>query len=137
MSASRFQWTDGGAQSFISDLHVQDQTPDKAYSIYGDRSLDQTAIEVITVGSGINEVTVTIGAERDVTGLRDLRAAMLRGLQFTYTPDNVGAPGTTYTVKAVPGSIGPIRIDGRGKQDLFTMTATLAALGGGAFAPDV
>lgn len=137
MSASRFQWTDGGAQSFVTDLHAQNQVPEKVYSTYGNRSLDKSAIEVVTVGSGVREMTVTIMAERNVSSLRAFQAAAKRGLSFTYTPDNVGAPGTTYTVTAVPGSVGKIGIDPRGRQDMFTLTLTLARLDGGVFPPDV
>ncbi len=136
MSASRFQWTDGGAQSLITDLHVQRQIPKAQFTGFGDRSIDNSVIEVVTVGSAVNQVTVTIQAERDDTGLRDLQAAMIRGLSFTYTPDNA-SPGTTFTVTAVPVTIGAVGLDRRGRQDMFTLTATLARLDGGAFAPDV
>lgn len=136
MSASRFQWTDGGAQSLITDMHVQRQLPKAAFTTFGDVSLDNSVIEVITVGSAVNQVRVTVEAERDDTGLRDLQAAMVRGLSFTYTPDNA-SPGTTFTVTAVPGTISEVGLDFRGRQDMFTLTATLARLDGGAFSPDI
>jgi hypothetical protein len=135
MSASRFQWTDSGAQSFITDVHVQNQVPEKVRSLFPARSLDQTVVEVVSVGSGVNQVSILIVAERDDTGLRDFQDAAKRGISITYTPDNAGAPGTTYTVTAV--AVGEIRLDRRGRQDLFTLPLTLARLDGGAFAPDI
>lgn len=134
MSASRFQWADGGAQSFITDLHVQNQTPDKARSLFPSRSIDKAVLEVVSVGSGINEVSVVVRHERDDTGIRDLQDAARRGLEFTYTPDN-DAPGTTFTVKAV--RIGSIRLESEGRQDMFSLPLTLARLDGGAFSPDI
>lgn len=134
MPVSRFQWTDGAAKSFITDLHVQRQIPNAAYSTYFSRSLDKAALEVVTVGSGVFEITMTIEAERDFTKIRNLRAAALRGIEFTYTPDNDN-PGTTYTVKAV--MVGRVGLDRRGRQDMFTLTLTLARLDGGAFPVDV
>ncbi len=136
MTASRFQWNDGGAQSLITDLHVQNQLPDAEFTTFAARSLDNSVIEVITVGSAVNQVTARVVAERDDTGLRDLQAAMVRGLSFTYTPDN-SIPGTTFTVTAVPGTVSGVGLDPRGRQDMFTLSATLARLDGGAFSPDI
>ena len=135
MSASRFQWTDSGAQSFITDVHVQNQVPEKVRSLFPARSLDQSVVEVLSVGGGVNQVALLIFAERDDTGLRDFQDAAKRGISITYTPDNVGAPGTTFTVTAV--EVGGIGIDRRGRQDMFTLSLTLARLDGGAFAPDI
>lgn len=134
MSASRFQWTDSGAQSFITDLHVQNQVPEKTRSLFPARSLDMSTIEVISVGSGINEVSMVIQHERDDTGLRDFQDAARRGLEITYTPDN-SAPGTTFTVTA--SKVGGISIERRSRQDRFVLPLTLARLDGGAFSPDI
>jgi hypothetical protein len=134
MSASRFQWADGGAQSFITDLHVQNQTPEQTRSLFPARSIDKAVLEVVSVGSGINEVSVVVRHERDDTGLRDLQDAAKRGLEFTYTPDN-DVPGTTFTVKAV--RVGHIRLESEGRQDMFSLPLTLARLDGGAFSPDI
>lgn len=132
--ASRFQWTDGGAQSLITDLHVQNQIPEKVRSLFPTRSLDKSVVEVVSVGSGVNQVRVLIAAEGDDTGLRDFQDAAKRGISIIYTPDN-SDPGTTFTVTAV--QVGEIGLDRRGRQDLFTLSLTLARLDGGAFSPDV
>jgi len=131
--ASKFQWTDGGSQSFTTDVHVQNQVPQKFRTLYPDRSLDGSVLEVISIGSGINEVSMAIRHDNDDTGLRDLHDALARGLQMTYTPDT-DVPATTYTVKAV--EIGEIALEMEGRQNLWRFDVTLARLDGGAFAPD-
>ena len=134
MPVSRFEWADGGAQSLITDLHVQNQTLEKVRSLFPSRSLDKAVLEVVSVGSGINEVSLVVRHERDDTELRDLQDAAKRGLAFTYTPNN-DAPGTTFTVKAV--RVGQITLEREGRQDMFALPLTLARLDGGAFSPDI
>lgn len=136
MGASKFAWTDGGAQSFTCDVHVQNQMPQKHRWKKKTRSLDGTVLEVTTVGSGINELDVAIRHDLDHTGLRDLRDALDRGLQMTYTPD-IDVPGTTYTVKAV-GEVAEIALEAEGRQNMFAIPhVRLARLDGGAFPPDI
>lgn len=135
MGASKFAWTDGGAQSFTCDVHVQLQTPHQHRWKKKTRSLDGTVLEVTTVGSGINEVVCAIRHDNDDTGLRDLQDALDRGLEMTFTP-NLDAPGTTYTVKAV-GEVAPVTLEEEGQQNLWSIPyVRLARLDGGAFAPD-
>ena len=132
--ASRFQWTDSGAQSFITDIHVQNQVPTEAYAAFPERSLDGSVLEVVTVAGGIKELDIVIRHDLDHAALVTLRTAARRGLQFTYTPDN-DTPGTTFTVKAV--EVGEVVIEGQGRQNLFALPMRLARLDGGAFGPDL
>ncbi len=100
MGASKWAWTDGGAQSFTADLHVQRQSPNKNRPVFPAHSLDGTVIEVISIGSGQNEAIMHVMEERDATGLRDWHDALRRGIEQTFTPD-LDSPGTTFTVKAI------------------------------------
>ena len=132
--ASRFQWTDSGAQSFITKIHTQHQVPTEFYATFPGRALDGSVLEVVTVGSGVKGIDVAVRHETDHASLVSLRSAALRGLEFTYTPDN-DTPGTTFTVKSV--RTGDIGLEGEGRQNLFSLTLRLARLDGGAFGPDL
>ena len=136
MGASKFAWTDGGAQTFTADLHVQGQVPHKNRPVAASVSLDGSVLEVITFGSSAqNEVTVMLVAERDATGLRDFREAILRGIQQVFTPD-VDSPGTTFTVKAIH-PIPEIQMESEGRQSpRFRLgPILLRRMDGGAFWP--
>lgn len=131
---SRFQWTDGGAQSFITDIRVQQQTYSKNRPAFVTESLDGTVVEAIVIGSGQNQATMSIRHERDHSGLRDLADALRRRISMTYTPDN-DTPGTTFTVTAV-GDVPNPALEAEGRQDLFALGPfTLRRLDGGAFEP--
>ena len=135
MAASQFDWTDGGAQSLTLDLHTQRHAPNKNRPTFAAESLDGTALEVVSVGSGQNEAAVMIEAEGDATGLRDMIDAMRRGISMTYTPD-LDSPGTTFTVQAMP-PLPAIRQQSEGRQSpLFLVgPVVLRRLDGGAFWP--
>ena len=135
MGASKFAWTDGGAQSLTLDLHTQHHEPSKNRPVYVSEALDGTALEAVSVGSGQNESLVMIQAEGDATGLRDLRDAMRRTISMTYTPD-LDSPGTTFTITAIP-PIPEIRQETEGvKSPLYSMgPVRLRRLDGGVFWP--
>lgn len=135
MGASKFAWTDGGAQSLTLDLHVQKQAPSKNRPVFVAESLDGTAFEHVSIGSGQNEAVVHVEAEGDATGLRDWIDAIRRGISQTFTPD-VGSPGTTFTVTAVP-PIPAVTIQTEGRQSPLYRVGpiVLRRLDGGAFWP--
>ena len=135
MGASKFAWTDGGAQSITLDLHVQKQAPNKNRPVFVGESLDGTAFEHVSVGSGQNEAVVNVAAEGDATGLRDWIDAIRRGISQTFTPD-MDSPATTFTVTAVP-PIPDIALETEGRQSpLFRVgPIRLRRLDGGAFWP--
>ena len=134
---SRFAWTDGGAQTFDTDLHTQQHRLRKNRPVFPVESLDGTVVEAISIGSGQNETAVTIMSERDRTGLRDFLDAADRRLVLTYTPDQDNASGTTFTVTAV----GPVPrmpdMESEGNQSpRYTVgPIVLRRLDGGAFDP--
>lgn len=135
MGASKFEWTDGGAQSFTTDLHVQQQVPDKNRPTHTAESLDGSVIESISVGSGQNQIVVNIEHERDDAGLRDFRDAARRSLSLTFTPD-VDAAGTTFTVTAAPPVPEIIMVsEGRQSPRYALRGLILRRLDGGAFLP--
>lgn len=132
--SARFQWTDGGAQSFITVLKLQQQTYSKNYPAMENESIDGSVVEAIVIGSGQNQVTGYIRHETDHDALRDLASALRRRISMTFTPDN-GTPGTTFTVTAV-GRIPDPQLESEGRQDLFSLgPITLRRLDGGAFEP--
>ncbi len=135
MGASKFAWTDGGAQTFTTDLHVQSQVPNINQPVFPSQSLDGTVIEVLSVGTGQEEVWVTVTHERDDEGLRDWRDAIVRGISQVFTPD-IDAPGTTFTVTAIH-PIPQISMISEGQQSpRYSMTGIrLRRLDGGAFLP--
>lgn len=59
-------------------------------------SLDFTAYEVVTVGSGVNEIRAVIRYEDDEPGLLDALEYGANGGTLNYYPDTVGSPGTFY-----------------------------------------
>lgn len=132
--AAKFDWTDGGAQSFTTDLKLQGQMLDTNQPAYYTEALDGSVVEVVTVGSGQNEAIQFIRHEADDSGLRDLLDAMRRGISVTYTPDT-GAPGTTFTVTAIP-PVPAAEMENEGRQNLWRAgPIRLRRLDGGAFAP--
>ena len=135
MGASKFTWTDSGAKTFTTDLHVQAQAPRKNRPVWIAGSLDGTVVEAISVGSGQNEIAVMVMAERDAVGLRDWRDAIRRGISQVFTPD-LDAPGTTFTVTAIP-PIPEIEMQSEGRQaPLFVLgPIVLRRLDGGALWP--
>ena len=135
MGTSKFAWTDGGAQTFTTDLHTQRQEPNKNIPVFPAAALDGSVVEVITIGSGQNEIFVTITHERDDSGLRDWRAALMRGISQVFTPDT-DSPGTTFTVTAIH-PIPMIRMVSEGRQSpRYSMSGIrLRRLDGGAFLP--
>lgn len=133
-NVARFQWTDGGAQSFICDLKLQGQMFSKNVPAFRTESLDGSVVEVVTVGSFQNQVTAWIRHEAAHSGLRDLAAALRRGISMTLTPDN-DTPGTTFTVTAV-GDVPDPELETEGKQNLFRLgPLALRRLDGGALEP--
>lgn len=135
MGASKFAWTDSGAQTFTTDLHVQRQEPNTNQPSFAAEALDGSVVEVISIGSGQNEVLVTVTEERDDQGLRDWRDALVRGISQVFTPD-VDSPGTTFTVTAIH-PIPRISMVAEGQQSPRYQMAgiLLRRLDGGAFLP--
>lgn len=133
-NVARFQWTDGGAQSFICDLRLQGQTYSKNRPTFVTEALDGSVVEAVVIGSGQNQVTASIRHEADHSGLRDLADALSRRISMTFTPDN-DTPGTTFTVTAV-GQVPQPVLESAGQENLFALGPfTLRRLDGGAFEP--
>ncbi len=134
MASARFQWTDGGAQSLILQLFVQNQTLAKFVPTFVAVALDGSVVDAITIGSGQNEAIVTIRHERDASDLRDLLSAMRRRISLTFTPDT-DSPGTTFTVTAI-GPVPEETMEAEGRQNLWAAgPIRLRRLDGGAFDP--
>lgn len=135
MGASKWEWTDGGAQSFTADLHIQKQEPNLNRPVYVAESLDGSVIEAISIGSGQEEIRCVVTEERDATGLRDFQDALRRRLSMTFTPD-LDAPGTTFTVTAA-GGVPQVQMVSEGNQSprYGLGPITLRRLDGGSFWP--
>ncbi len=132
--SARFQWTDGGAQSFVTVLKLQQQTYAHNRPAFVVESIDGSVVEAVVVGSGQNQIRGFIRHETDQASLRDLASALRRRLSMTFTPDN-DVPGTTFTVTAVGEVPNPVQ-EAEGRQDLFALgPITLRRLDGGAFEP--
>lgn len=135
MGASKFAWTDGGAQTFTTSLHIQQQVPNKNRPVFPAESLDGSVIEVIVVGSGQNEILCTVTQERDDQQFRDWREAILRGISQVFTPD-VDAPGTFFTVTAIhPIPLIAMVSEGLQSPRYSMVGIRLRRLDGGAFLP--
>lgn len=131
---ARFQWTDGGAQSLITDLRLQNQAYSHHRPSFDVESIDGSVVEAIVIGSGQNQNTGYIRHEASHAELRDLASALRRRISITYTPDN-DTPGTTFTVTAVGDVPDPVQ-EAEGRQNLWALgPITLRRLDGGAFEP--
>ena len=115
---SKFEWTDGGAQTFTTDEQVQNIRPRQMKYRADEASLDGTVRVVTTLGSGVEEILFDIRIEADGAKLKDFLAAGLDGKAINFIYDVNDDPGTRFDSTELM-SHGRIELEFRGRLKLW------------------
>ena len=108
--AAAFKYSSGPVVTHDLQQPLRDIEPVRRQARWEASSLDFTASEVVTVGSGVHEIVAVLRYESDEPGLLDALEYGANGGQLDYYPDTVGSPGTFYPSKLVEPSGNEIRL---------------------------